>query len=466
MYDIGEQAQADGSWLNVDTLYYETGSGMRYPLTILFDTGNITTTVTTKSGKEVSRNGGFGNFYGGFDSKKYDIEEEKSNLEWGAGVDLIEHDFIPQSQFSKELDGYDDEVYEKEQAEIRKQEEADRLEAIQNSTSASDMSTGYQNMFAEMMKQNVAAYNNENEEVIDTSKPQNEDEEKEPETPEQLYNKFDFKSNHRYFTDYMQCLLSDRSKIEIPQFNGSFALYSEGQSMLDDQYLLDDMTDEFRYLLEKTDNMQCLRLCVDTDTGFGSFAQRYLEEIKDEMPKKPIVLYSVTGFTGNVEMYEDERKSIVEELRGYNSMFSILNYTDLVTSYIPIDIDFSSQAKSFEALMPGFDTESLYHLSSIPALAINDLFMPVTKHKASKDMGMLLYPMTIYKNAKIHMNKIKTPFLVNNWLADEKFPEIVLSHQYHDFKSKTVPLHTQVSMNGLIHDKQSKTKLAERAQTH
>jgi len=41
--------------------------------------------------------------------------------------------------------------------------------------------------------------------------------------------------------------------------------------------------------------MQCLRVLVDTDSGFGSFAAKYIEEIKDEIPKKQIMLYSLTG---------------------------------------------------------------------------------------------------------------------------------------------------------------------------
>jgi hypothetical protein len=69
----------------------------------------------------------------------------------------------------------------------------------------------------------------------------------------------------RYFTDYMQSVLSEKSKIEIPNPDGSFQLFSEGKMMLKNNYLLDDMTDHFRNMLENTDNVQGLRIVVDTD---------------------------------------------------------------------------------------------------------------------------------------------------------------------------------------------------------
>lgn len=380
MSRLGNGEQMDASWLNSSSMYFETDSGSKYPFTIFFDTGNITTTVKTKSGKMMTRNGGFGNFYGGFDAKKYNMDEEMKNVDWDGGVDLIEQDYIPQSKFVQALDSYDDEMNEKEQEELRKKQEADSYSsALDNATLDS---SNYQNMFAEFMKANLAAAHQE--ENIDTSNSKNkeEEEEEEPETTEQLYNKFDFKNSHRYFTDYMQCLIHNKSKVEIPQYPGSFALFSEGRTLLSDHYLLDDMIDDFRYFLEKTDNMQCLRLWVDTDTGFGSFAHKYLTEISDELRKKPIMLYSVSGFNGNVELYDDERQSIVNELREYNSLISIASFNELVNSYIPINLDFNSQSKVISKLMPEFDWESLYHLSSVPALAINDLFMPIVKKNA------------------------------------------------------------------------------------
>lgn len=67
------------------------------------------------------------------------------------------------------------------------------------------------------------------------------------------------------------------------------------------------------------------------------------------------MLYSVSGFNGNVELYDDERQSIVNELREYNSLISIASFNELVNSYIPINLDFNSQSKVISKLMPEFD---------------------------------------------------------------------------------------------------------------
>ena len=93
----------------------------------------------------------------------------------------------------------------------------------------------------------------------------------------------------------MQWLLNEKSKVELPAYPGSFALFSEGKSLLNSYDTIDEMTDKFRNMLERSDNTQGVRILVDTDTGFGSFAAKYIQEIKDEIPKRKIMLYSVMG---------------------------------------------------------------------------------------------------------------------------------------------------------------------------
>jgi hypothetical protein len=44
---------------------------------------------------------------------------------------------------------------------------------------------------------------------------------------------------------------------------------------------------------------------VDSNTGFGGYAQAYLTEVKEEIPKIPILLYSVKGMEVPIDI-EDE----------------------------------------------------------------------------------------------------------------------------------------------------------------
>lgn len=43
------------------------------------------------------------------------------------------------------------------------------------------------------------------------------------------------------------------------------------------------------------------------------------------------------------------------------------------------------------------------------------------------------------------------------------FLDIVLGHQYYNFEKEATPIHTQITYNGLQHDKHTCTRLEERA---
>jgi hypothetical protein len=66
------------------------------------------------------------------------------------------------------------------------------------------------------------------------------------------------------------------------------------------------MQDKFRILIEKCDQVQGIRLLVDSNTGWGSFAKEYIEEARDELPKSPLVLYSVTGKEKEIDFFDQD----------------------------------------------------------------------------------------------------------------------------------------------------------------
>jgi len=164
----------------------------------------------------------------------------------------------------------------------------------------------------------------------------------------------------------MQCIVSEKSKIELPNYPGSFSLFSEGKQLLSSTDMLEEMTDHFRNMIEKTDNMQGLRVLADVDCGFGSFGAKYLQEIKDEFSKKPIMLYCITGPDVNSEPYSDERSSVIKELKGYNLPLAVVGFNELVHSIVPIDLNYYGQIKRFPDHITGFKHDSLFHSSSIP----------------------------------------------------------------------------------------------------
>lgn len=380
---------------------------------------------------------------------------------------------LKNSAFARALDGLDDAA--EEELRLKEQEEARerRDREIMQNTSAG----GYQNMFSQFLQANMA---DQQEETINTSSGKKE--EKKEETPEDLYHKFEFSKNKiRYFTDYMQSFLSEKSKVELPITPGSFALYGEGRLMLANNDLLDDMTDYFRNMLERTDNMQGVRVLVDSDTGFGSFAQKYIQEIKDEFPKKPIMLYNVTGPTPSIEAYSDERASVVKELRTYNLPLSIAGFNEIVDSIVPIDLNYGGQIKRFPDYLPGFNSESLYHTSSIPALAINDFYGPLTQQKPYQDLEAVLSPLNFYRRANIHLNSIKLPFLVEEGFTGgvKKLFELNKIDEYYKNKDllhlsvpfwgplhQRKPIHTQMNWTGAVHPTLSHGKLVQQTKEY
>lgn len=112
---------------------------------------------------------------------------------------------------------------------------------------------------------------------------------------------------------------------------------------------------------------------VDMNTGFGSYAERYLTEIRDELPKKQVLLYSVTGMEPPIDISDEERRKNTEKLMLYNQSLAIAKFNELVDIEIPINLDFSSQEDTlFDKYYGRFERDSLYHASAIPALAMSN----------------------------------------------------------------------------------------------
>ena len=110
-------------------------------------------------------------------------------------------------------------------------------------------------------------------------------------------------------------------------------------------------------------------------------------------------------------MFTDERQSIVNELRGYNMPFSVAKFNELANAYVPIDLNFSGQIQRYPDFLTEFQSDSLFHSSSIPALAINDFWGPIRQKNPINDLGNVLNQLVIFDRANILLNNIKIPFI-------------------------------------------------------
>jgi len=109
------------------------------------------------------------------------------------------------------------------------------------------------------------------------------------------------------------------------------------------------------------------------------------------------MLYSVTGPDVNTDEFTDERASVIKDLRGYNMALTLSSFNELVDSFVPINLNLGSQMARLQDTISGYDSESLFHSSSVPSLAINDFFMPLTQKKPMQDMENALYPLNLFR---------------------------------------------------------------------
>lgn len=81
---------------------------------------------------------------------------------------------------------------------------------------------------------------------------------------------------------------------------------------------------------------------ADTSTGWGSFAKEFLIEAWEEIPKSPVLLYSVSGKERCPDLYDEDRLHRIKSLQIYNQTMSLATFTDCVDLIIPLTMNFSS----------------------------------------------------------------------------------------------------------------------------
>ena len=138
------------------------------------------------------------------------------------------------------LDGIDEDREEEEEKQRKALEKEDcrilKLSKFSDSSNLMEKASekgDYKNAFAEFMKASMQEENEEEQIDTDTKEKKEKEKEKE-ESVETLYNKFKFgEGKVRYFTDYLQPQLNSKSRVELPYHQGSWALFSEGELMIE-----------------------------------------------------------------------------------------------------------------------------------------------------------------------------------------------------------------------------------------
>jgi hypothetical protein len=232
----------------------------------------------------------------------------------------------------------------------------------------------------------------------------------------QIYNKFSFDKEVNYWIDFSQTNFSSHNRLELPLFEGvnEFKYFREGETLLKENELLETgLEDKFRFFLEDSDLIDTIQMVVDTNSGYGSLSTEFLKLAKDELPKNKIFLYSISNPLSTENKFSTlAKKNESKCLQGLNLCLSLSEskeYLDLIT---PIHLDELTipSIGSHSLLKP---SDSLFSITSIPALSIHSLLFPLFTRSLSqiKSSDEMIHAIAIDPHANIYDLNAQIPFL-------------------------------------------------------
>lgn len=141
---------------------------------------------------------------------------------------------------------------------------------------------------------------------------------------------------------------STRHNDFISYFQG-YEMISENTSMASSsQFDAEESMDAARKWLEECDNYQGCQALVDVDSGWSGFAVGYLEYIKEETPKRPIVSFptlSLFPLQEHKDIYENQNPESArlslrdrQSLRDVNIGLAWENLSDISSLVIPLSV--------------------------------------------------------------------------------------------------------------------------------
>lgn len=180
-------------------------------------------------------------------------------------------------------------------------------------------------------------------------------------------------SNTTYWSDYNKLIYSPKSLNQLDNWkysnpgqygihknfnNMKFSTYNLGQSEFKNEE--DHHLDLVRRYLEECDLLQGINVFSEIDSGWGGFANEYIINVRDEFfnnsSKYNIWSYGVQSSTKpRMELMASRIRTMIEFSKNSSLFF-------------PIDINAES------SIIKDYESNSLWHSSSIPALFINSIW--------------------------------------------------------------------------------------------
>ncbi|KAH7673524.1 Members of tubulin/FtsZ family domain-containing protein [Dioscorea alata] len=177
----------------------------------------------------------------------------------------------------------------------------------------------------------------------------------------------------QYWTDFSKVQYHPRSLFEL---HGSwtniqkFDNYGIGKDVLSEGSQVEEMSERLRFFVEECDRIQGIQFVVDDSGGFSSVAATYLEDIADEYPNTPILLYaarSPRSYSNIVSKKESISKCLHDAI-------SFSRLSSLCKLMVPIGLPSLSKSKFSSVLH--IEDQKLFHSSAVYAASIHSISIP------------------------------------------------------------------------------------------
>eukprot|EP00830_Metopus_es_P000484 TRINITY_DN1047_c0_g1_i2.p1 TRINITY_DN1047_c0_g1~~TRINITY_DN1047_c0_g1_i2.p1 ORF type:complete len:607 (-),score=120.48 TRINITY_DN1047_c0_g1_i2:9-1799(-) len=318
----------------------------------------------------------------------------------GESPDVYHNNQVDKSIFLKYLDG--DEKIEEEKGEMEDEDELDKLEEeLKGEDKKSDLqSKKHGEKIAEDEKVPKEGKEQKSEELKEL---------KELESLNKLYAKFKLEETTKYWIDYSQTCYSSMNRVALPFSKGveDLSRFQLGVNIAKTQAdFRDDYEDKFRIMLERCDLLRGMTLIYEWNNGFSGIASETVTTFKQEVPKCPVLAFAV------VNPYIKKKKEHDDALAELNMLMALHELCDQFTNLtLPFDLpEIKFNPHSF---LKGVKPDLKYHMSALPALAIEGIVHPLLRKSERKtwDLRSWTSLFAYDPNTKLGHIRSSSPFI-------------------------------------------------------
>lgn len=174
-----------------------------------------------------------------------------------------------------------------------------------------------------------------------------------------------------YWTDFSKVHYHPRSLYEL---NGLWTKnqdfdYGMGRLAFGSGPHREEVNDRLRFFIEECDHIQGIQFVADDFGGFSGVAAEFLENIADDFPNIPVLLYSLRSPVLQANS-QSQKKTMFNSLHDAISFSRLSAFCNLI---IPVGLP--SLASLFPKVLC-VDDEKLYHSSAVYASAMHSISLP------------------------------------------------------------------------------------------